>query len=143
MEDIIPELNVLIGGENFAEIRRGKYCYIDKTGGMAAVIEVKRTKNADELPSLVEKGMKQITDNKYDALFRAIPFCPHHSPRKHCLLQKKLHGKGCGRRRTVQIVPKVIVCLAVRLAQDKKRGFAVHQEHQNPIAFICGGEEEI
>ncbi len=44
MEDIVPELNVLIGGENFAEIRRGKYCYIDKTGGMAAVIEVKRTK---------------------------------------------------------------------------------------------------
>ncbi len=73
MEDIMPELNVLIGGENFAEIRRGKYCYIDKTGGMAAVIEVKRTKNADELPSLVEKGMKQITDNKYDALLRAIP----------------------------------------------------------------------
>lgn len=28
----MPEFKVLIGGENFAEIRRGKYCYIDKTG---------------------------------------------------------------------------------------------------------------
>ena len=28
----MTEFKVLIGGENFAEIRRGKYCYIDKTG---------------------------------------------------------------------------------------------------------------
>ncbi len=42
-------------------------------GSMAAVIEVKRTKNAEDLPSLVEQGMKQIADNKYDAMLRANP----------------------------------------------------------------------
>lgn len=56
------------------EAGEGRSDILVRDGGMAAVIEVKRTKNAEELPSLVEKGMKQLVDNKYDALFRANPF---------------------------------------------------------------------
>ena len=55
------------------EAGEGRSDILVQDGSMAAVIEVKRTKDAGELPSLVEKGMKQIADNKYDALFRANP----------------------------------------------------------------------
>ncbi len=55
------------------EAGEGRSDILVQDGSMAAVIEVKRTKNAGDLPSLVEKGMKQIVDNKYDALFRANP----------------------------------------------------------------------
>ena len=55
------------------EAGEGRSDILVQDGSMAAVIEVKCTKDAGELPSLVEKGMKQIADNKYDALFRANP----------------------------------------------------------------------
>ena len=42
-------------------------------GDNAAVIEVKRTEKEEELPALLDQGMRQIVDNQYDARFRANP----------------------------------------------------------------------
>ncbi len=42
-------------------------------GDKAAVIEVKRARNEEELPALLDMGIRQIADNHYDARFRANP----------------------------------------------------------------------
>ncbi len=42
-------------------------------GDKAAVIEVKRARSEEDLPALLDMGMRQIADNHYDARFRANP----------------------------------------------------------------------
>ena len=55
------------------EAGEGRSDILIRDNTMAAVIEVKRAREEKELPSLVEKGLKQITDNQYDARFRLNP----------------------------------------------------------------------
>lgn len=55
------------------EAGEGRSDILVRDKNLAAVIEVKRTTEEKELPSLVEKGLKQIIDNQYDARFRGNP----------------------------------------------------------------------